>query len=81
MQSCKLSLLVPPSDPTEHLKERGKEVFKRFPAIRAIKDQMYAMGAVYASMTGSGAALYGIFSERVNISKHFPGCFTWNAGI
>jgi 4-diphosphocytidyl-2-C-methyl-D-erythritol kinase len=42
---------------------------------------MYAMGAVYASMTGSGAALYGIFSERVNISKHFPGCFTWNAGI
>ena len=36
-------------------------VFRRFPIINNIKDQLYAAGAVYASMSGSGSAVYGIF--------------------
>ena len=36
-------------------------VFPTHPAIAALKDNMYRRGALYASMTGSGAAVFGIF--------------------
>lgn len=36
-------------------------VFPDHPAIAALKEKMYADGALYASMSGSGAAVYGIF--------------------
>lgn len=36
-------------------------VFPSHPAIAALKDDMYRRGALYASMTGSGAAVFGIF--------------------
>lgn len=36
-------------------------VFKRHPEIAEIKNSLYGEGAVYASMSGSGSALYGIF--------------------
>ena len=36
-------------------------VFPNHPTIAILKEDMYRRGAVYASMTGSGAAVYGIF--------------------
>ena len=36
-------------------------VFPSHPAIAALKEDMYRRGALYASMTGSGAAVFGIF--------------------
>jgi 4-diphosphocytidyl-2-C-methyl-D-erythritol kinase len=36
-----------------------------FPVIANIKQQLYNQGAVYASMTGSGSTLYGIFEKSV----------------
>lgn len=36
-------------------------VFKAFPQVEALKRQLYNDGAVYASLSGSGAALYGIY--------------------
>ena len=36
-------------------------VFQRFPVLAELKEQMYAKGAVYAAMSGSGTAVYGIF--------------------
>ena len=36
-------------------------VFPTHPAIAALKEEMYRRGALYASMTGSGAAVFGIF--------------------
>ena len=38
-------------------------VFPAHPAIAALKESMYARGAIYASMTGSGAAVFGIFEK------------------
>lgn len=39
-----------------------RSVFAKFPAIGAIKQKMYDKGAVYASMSGSGSSVFGIFS-------------------
>ena len=38
-------------------------VFPTHPAIAALKEDMYRRGALYASMTGSGAAVFGIFKS------------------
>ncbi|NVO20631.1 MAG: 4-(cytidine 5'-diphospho)-2-C-methyl-D-erythritol kinase [Bacteroidetes bacterium] len=54
-----------------------KSVFQKFPDIGRIKEELYSNGAVYASMSGSGSAVYGIFNEKVNLSSLFNGCFVW----
>ncbi len=38
-----------------------ESVFVQFPEIAQIKKKLYDDGAVYASMTGSGSAVYGMF--------------------
>jgi 4-diphosphocytidyl-2-C-methyl-D-erythritol kinase len=48
-----------------------KTVFARYPAIAAVKEKLYEAGAVYASMSGSGATVYGIFEQERDIRRHF----------
>ena len=51
-------------------------VFKKFPEIAAIKDELYDLGAVYAAMSGSGSSVYGIFEAPIeNVEDKFCGCF------
>lgn len=38
-------------------------VFRQHPVLASIKEQLYDQGAIYASMSGSGSALYGIFKK------------------
>ena len=53
-----------------------ESVFKKFPEIAAIKDKLYDMGAIYASMSGSGSSVFGIFREQVeHVDEVFSGCF------
>lgn len=39
-------------------------VFTHHPEVDAIKKQLYTMGAAYASMSGSGSAVYGLFQQK-----------------
>jgi 4-diphosphocytidyl-2-C-methyl-D-erythritol kinase len=39
-------------------------VVNLFPEIGGIKNKMYALGAVYASMSGSGSAVFGLFNTK-----------------
>jgi len=51
-------------------------VFAKYPEIAAIKDRLYDLGAVYASMSGSGSSVFGIFDEPVeNVDEKFSGMF------
>lgn len=53
-------------------------VFRKHPQIAAIKETLYDMGAIYASMSGSGSAVYGIFNRPVpEVRKVFSDCFTF----
>lgn len=54
------------------------EIIKRFPLIGKIKETFYDEGAIYASMTGSGSAVYGISKKRIEVTRHFPGYTIWN---
>ncbi len=53
-----------------------KSVFIKFPEIAAIKDKLYDLGAEYASMSGSGSSVYGIFEKPIDfIDETFAGYF------
>lgn len=47
-------------------------VCRLHPALAHIKDTLYASGAVYASMTGSGSSFYGIFPAGKVPTDLFP---------
>jgi 4-diphosphocytidyl-2-C-methyl-D-erythritol kinase len=42
-------------------------IFKSHPVIEEVKRSLYEAGAVYASMSGSGASVYGIFKNEIRI--------------
>ncbi len=48
-------------------------VFKKHPAIKEIKENLYHQGAVYSAMSGSGSAVFGIFPLKIDTTNiKFP---------
>lgn len=47
-------------------------VFQFFPEIEKVKHQLYEMGAAYASMSGSGSCVFGLFQE---LPPHWKSLF------
>jgi 4-diphosphocytidyl-2-C-methyl-D-erythritol kinase len=80
--------LVKPSTPVYNLKDSIQSgirtwkdeiqnnfedsVFPQFPEIQNIKETLYEKGALYASLSGSGSAVFGIFREIPNFETVFP---------
>lgn len=42
-------------------------VWERYPVIRTVKEELYRQGACYASMSGSGASVFGLFAPGVSL--------------
>jgi len=75
-RSLKELIQLPVAEWCDVIKNDFEEtIFLHHPEIEAIKQKMYDMGAVYASMSGSGSSVFGIFSKSLNAPKAFPGCF------
>jgi 4-diphosphocytidyl-2-C-methyl-D-erythritol kinase len=56
-----------------------ESVFPLYPNLEIIKETLYDMGAVYAAMSGSGSAIYGIFDRPItNAATIFPEDFTYS---
>jgi 4-diphosphocytidyl-2-C-methyl-D-erythritol kinase len=47
-------------------------VMAKHPEIKEVKEKLYERGAVYASMSGSGSSVYGLFKDPPKIAGHFP---------
>lgn len=56
-------------------------VFPAHPAINAIKDQLYAAGAIYSSMSGSGSSVFGLFAEKPSLEGRFGGMFIYESRL
>lgn len=54
-----------------------KSLFPKYQRLAELKQYLYDKGACYASMTGSGSAVYGIFKEEGKIDVECSGCFVW----
>ena len=55
-----------------------QSVFPSHPELPAIKQTLYDMGAVYASMSGSGSTMYGIFNRPTpEANEVFDKCFVY----
>lgn len=50
-------------------------IFKKYPDIAAIKDDLYVAGALYASMSGSGSTVFGIFRKDKPLTLPFPSSY------
>ena len=46
--------------------------FEKHPQLKEIKAIMLKEGAIYASLTGSGSAVFGIFDRDIEMNKFFP---------
>ncbi|HEY4326257.1 MAG TPA: 4-(cytidine 5'-diphospho)-2-C-methyl-D-erythritol kinase [Mucilaginibacter sp.] len=44
-------------------------IFKNHPEIRGVKAALYEAGALYASMSGSGSSVFGIFNSTPDLSE------------
>lgn len=55
--------------------------FQKFPLLRSIKNRMYDNNALYASMSGSGSTIYGIFESPAGLKEEFGNFFYWEGEL
>lgn len=74
-------LLLPVTEWKAHIKNDFEEhLFVLYPELSEIKTKLYEAGAVYASMSGSGSAVFGIFET---VPQHFntEGCIVFQSSF
>lgn len=54
-----------------------ESIFFNHPLLSEIKEELYRQGAAYASMSGSGSTIFGLFRSRPNCEELFSGHFTF----
>jgi 4-diphosphocytidyl-2-C-methyl-D-erythritol kinase len=71
VQQSLMELIYRPVTEWKHFIKNDFElsVFKNHPVIRGVKAALYEAGAIYASMSGSGASVFGIFNETPDLSE------------
>ena len=61
---------------TDLVNDFETSIFKLYPAVKKVKDDLYSLGALYASMSGSGSAVFGLFDHEPDI-KHLQMFPNW----
>jgi 4-diphosphocytidyl-2-C-methyl-D-erythritol kinase len=73
--------------PVEEWKNRLRNDFEapvvaKHPEIGRIRDALYAHGAVYAAMSGSGSTVFGLFHKKApDLQPQFPDYFCWSGPL
>jgi 4-diphosphocytidyl-2-C-methyl-D-erythritol kinase len=58
-----------------------KSVFLNHPEIKKLKEKLYENGAIYASMSGSGSSVFGLFKENIDLKNQFEGNFYFSCTL
>jgi 4-diphosphocytidyl-2-C-methyl-D-erythritol kinase len=53
----------------------------KYPLLSILKSKLYEMGAIYASMTGSGSSMYGIFNKEIELNQTFTEFTVWQGKL
>jgi 4-diphosphocytidyl-2-C-methyl-D-erythritol kinase len=56
-----------------------RTVFAKYPFIETIKTKIYSKGAVYAQMSGSGSAVFGLFRSKPDFNGILDDCFVFES--
>lgn len=56
-------------------------IFPNHPELEEIKNKLYNMGAIYASMSGSGSSIFGIFRDEPKCPKIWNDYFFWTGTL
>jgi 4-diphosphocytidyl-2-C-methyl-D-erythritol kinase len=56
-------------------------IFRKYPELKSLKDSLYSLGAVYASMSGSGSSIIGIFQKEIDAKDLFRDSFGWSGWL
>jgi 4-diphosphocytidyl-2-C-methyl-D-erythritol kinase len=73
VENCKTIVQAPVNTWRDRLiNDFEAPVMASYPAIRDIKDRLYEHGAIYASMTGTGSTVYGIFEKDLTHTLSLP---------
>ncbi len=66
----------------ENLKNQFEDsIFKQFPELYSIKEALYTEGAIYASMSGSGSTLFGIFPGNTPRPDKLMQTYPWTRWV
>ena len=81
-KNIKEILSMPITTWKDHLKNDFEfSLFNKFPKIAEYKKKLYQQGALYASMTGSGSAIYGIFEKENPELEIVQGDLIWQGKL
>lgn len=56
-------------------------LFLKYPLLATLKSQLYEIDALYASMTGSGSTIYGIFENDLIIPNNLSSYMVWKGEL
>jgi 4-diphosphocytidyl-2-C-methyl-D-erythritol kinase len=78
-ESLKNVIRLPLTEWKNHLiNDFEKNIFQHHPKLATIKKILYEQGAIYASMTGSGSCMYGLFPAATPPAIRLPeDCVSW----
>lgn len=81
VRDLKNDILLPVEEWKYCIKNDFEEsIFPNHPELENIKSELYNIGAKYASMSGSGSAIYGLFDFLPDdIDILFSNCYLWSS--